>query len=162
MKRLFSSLAFVLALVAATPAFAQKSGGVRIEFQGPGGHSFGAYGRVSALHAAARTMILLQKALPAGSYQITNLTGGNSVNAIASDGLVELKLTAANAKAYDALVAAVKKRPKIARLPQWNPSTSRGLRPLVSAPSGGGPDVLSRSRRQSIAAIAASSTLSIQ
>jgi len=109
MKRLFSSLAFVLALVAATPAFAQKSGGVRIEFQGPGGHSFGAYGRVSALHAAARTMILLQKALPAGSYQITNLTGGNSVNAIASDGLVELKLTAANAKAYDALVAAVKK-----------------------------------------------------
>ena len=82
---------------------------MRIEFQGPGGHSFGAYGRVSALHAAARTMILLQKALPAGSYQITNLTGGNSVNAIASDGLVELKLTAANAKAYDALVAAVKK-----------------------------------------------------
>ena len=110
MKRLISSLAFVLALVAATtPAFAQKSGGVRIEFQGPGGHSFGAYGRVSALHAAARTLILLQKALPAGSYQVTNMTGGNSVNAIASDGLIELKLTARTAKAYDALVAAVTK-----------------------------------------------------
>jgi metal-dependent amidase/aminoacylase/carboxypeptidase family protein len=110
MTRLIHALAFVVAVAAAgTPALAQQSGGVRIEFQGPGGHSFGAYGRVSALHAAARTVILIQKALPAGSYQITNLTGGNSVNAIASDGLIELKLTAGSAKAYDALVAAVTK-----------------------------------------------------
>jgi metal-dependent amidase/aminoacylase/carboxypeptidase family protein len=108
MKRLIFLLAFVLA-AAATSAVAQQSGGVRVEFQGPGGHSYGAYGRVSALHAAARTVILIQKALPAGSYQITNLTGGNSVNAIASDGLIELKLTAGNAKAYEALVAAVTK-----------------------------------------------------
>ncbi len=107
MKRLILTLAFVLA-AATSPAIAQQSG-VRVEFQGPGGHSFGAYGRVSAVHAAARTVILLQKVLPAGSYQITNLTGGNSVNAIASDGLIELKLTARNAKAYDALVAAVTK-----------------------------------------------------
>ncbi|MGD9903359.1 MAG: peptidase dimerization domain-containing protein [Vicinamibacterales bacterium] len=101
-------LVFVLA-AAVAPALAQQSGGVRVEFQGPGGHSFGAYGRVSALHAAARTVILLQKALPAGSYQITNLTGGNSVNAIASDGLIELKLTAGSATAYQALVTAVTK-----------------------------------------------------
>jgi metal-dependent amidase/aminoacylase/carboxypeptidase family protein len=109
MKRLMYSLAFAVAVAAAsTPAFAE-SGNVRVEFQGPGGHSSGAYGRVSALHAAARAVILMQKTLPAGSYQITNLTGGNSVNAIASDGLIELKLTAANAAAYKALVAAVTK-----------------------------------------------------
>lgn len=108
MKRLIFAIAVALA-AAGTPALAQQSGGVRVEFQGPGGHSYGAYGRVSALHAAARTVILLQKALPAGSYQITNLTGGNSVNAIASDGLIELKLTAGSAKAYEALVAAVTK-----------------------------------------------------
>jgi metal-dependent amidase/aminoacylase/carboxypeptidase family protein len=108
MNRLIVTLAFVFA-AAGTPALAQQSIGVRVEFQGPGGHSFGAYGRVSALHAASRTVILLQKALPAGSYQITNLTGGNSVNAIASDGLTELKLTARSATAYDALVAAVTK-----------------------------------------------------
>jgi metal-dependent amidase/aminoacylase/carboxypeptidase family protein len=107
MKRLIYSLALV-ALVAA-PAFAQQSGNLRIEFQGPGGHSSGAYGRVSALHAAARAVILMQKALPAGSYQITNLTGGNSVNSIASDGLIELRLTAPNAAAYKELVAAVTK-----------------------------------------------------
>lgn len=110
MNRLILTLVFVVAAaIAPAPALAQQSGGVRVEFQGPGGHSFGAYGRVSALHAASRTVILLQKALPAGSYQITNLTGGNSVNAIASDGLLELKLTAVSAKAYDALVAAVTK-----------------------------------------------------
>ena len=106
MKRLMCTLVFVLA-AAGTPALAQQSGGVRVEFQGPGGHSYGAYGRVSALHAAARAVILIQKALPAGSYQITNLTGGNSVNAIASDGLIELKLTAGSATSYEALVTAV-------------------------------------------------------
>jgi metal-dependent amidase/aminoacylase/carboxypeptidase family protein len=109
MKRLIYSLAFIIVAASSTPAFAQKSGGLRVEFQGPGGHSYGAYGRVSALHAAARTVILIQKALPAGSYQITNLTGGNSVNAIASDGLIEMKLSAANAAAYQALVTAVTK-----------------------------------------------------
>ena len=108
MKHLISSLAFVIGVAAAgTPALAQQSGNLRVEFQGPGGHSSGAYGRVSALHAAARAVILIQKALPARSYQITNLTGGNSVNSIASDGLIELKLTASNAAAYKDLVAAV-------------------------------------------------------
>lgn len=110
MKRLIYLLAFVIAIAASgTPAFAQQSGGLRIDFQGPGGHSSGAYGRVSALHAAARAVILIQKALPAGSYQITNLTGGNSVNSIASDGLIELKLTASSAAAYKELVALVTK-----------------------------------------------------
>jgi metal-dependent amidase/aminoacylase/carboxypeptidase family protein len=110
MKRLIHSLAFIVAIAAAgTPAFAQQSGNLRVDFQGPGGHSSGAYGRVSALHAAARAVILIQQALPPGSYQITNLTGGNSVNSIASDGLIELKLTAANAAEYQKLVAAVTK-----------------------------------------------------
>ena len=110
MKRLIFSLAFIVSLAATgLPALAQQSGGLKIEFQGPGGHSSGAYGRVSALHAAARAVILIQKALPAGSYQIMNLTGGNSVNSIASDGLIEMKLTAGNAAAYKELVAAVTK-----------------------------------------------------
>jgi metal-dependent amidase/aminoacylase/carboxypeptidase family protein len=108
MKRLILPLALAIGVAAAaTPAFAQQSGGLRVEFQGPGGHSYGAYGRVSALHAAARAVLLIQQALPAGSFQIINLTGGNSVNAIASDGLIELKLTAGSADAYEALVTAV-------------------------------------------------------
>ncbi|MEY4095288.1 MAG: hypothetical protein RLZZ53_2487, partial [Acidobacteriota bacterium] len=45
MKRLIYLLALVIAIAASgTPAFAQQSGGLRIDFQGPGGHSSGAYG----------------------------------------------------------------------------------------------------------------------
>lgn len=109
MKRFIYLLAFIVSIAAGTSVAAQQSGNLRIEFQGPGGHSSGAYGRVSALHAAARAVILIQKALPPGSYQITNLTGGNSVNSIASDGLIEMKLNAGNAAAYKELVAAVTK-----------------------------------------------------
>src|ERR1044071_4204817 len=105
MKRLIVLFAFIVRVAAASPVAAQQSGNLRIEFQGPGGHSSGAYGRVSALHAAARAVILIQKALPAGGYQITNLTGGNSVNSIASGGLIEMKLVAGNAAAYKDLQA---------------------------------------------------------
>jgi hypothetical protein len=109
-KRLICVLALVVGVAAVgTPVFAQQSGNLRVVFQGPGGHSYGAYGRVSALHAAARAVLLMQAALPPGSYQITNLTGGNSVNAIASDGLIELRLTAGSAAAYKELVIAVTK-----------------------------------------------------
>ena len=68
-------------------AHAQASNSILVEFQGPGGHSSSNYGRTSALHAAARAVIALQKAgLPLGSYTISQLQGGNSVNSIASDG----------------------------------------------------------------------------
>lgn len=107
MNRTLRSLVFAGLAAASISTFAQQSGAVRIEFLGPGGHSSNNYGRTSALHAAGRTAIGIQKALPAGSYVITNLTGGNSVNSIASDGLIEIRLTAADATAYQALVTTV-------------------------------------------------------
>ena len=107
MKRVLRSLLFAGLTAASMSAFAQQTGMVRIEFLGPGGHSSNNYGRTSALHAAGRTAINIQQTLPAGSYVMTNLTGGNSVNSIASDGLIELRLTAADAASYQALVAAV-------------------------------------------------------
>ena len=109
MKKTIGSFLCVAALGAmCIPALAQTTGGLVVEFQGPGGHSSGNYGRTSALHAAGRSLILLQKAgLPAGSYTVAGLQGGNSVNSIASDGYYEVALTAADATAYDALVAQV-------------------------------------------------------
>lgn len=107
MKKAFLSLAFVGMAAASLPVAAQQSGAWRIDFLGPGGHSSGNYGRTSALHAASRSVMLIQQKLPAGSYVLTNLTGGNSVNSIASDGLIEIRLTAANATAYQALVTQV-------------------------------------------------------
>lgn len=107
MKKVLRSLVFVGLAAASVSVFAQQSGAVRIEFLGPGGHSSNNYGRTSALHAAGRTAIQMQQTLPAGSYVITNVTGGNSVNSIASDGLIEVKLTAANATAYQALLTTI-------------------------------------------------------
>ena len=107
MNQYIRSLVFAGLAVASLSALAQQAGSVRIEYQGPGGHSQNNYGRTSALHAASRTAILMKQNLPAGSYVITNLTGGNSVNSIASDGLIQVTLTAANSAAYQALVTTV-------------------------------------------------------
>ena len=106
-KRTLTTLACLAGLsLASLTAFAQQAGTLEITFEGPGGHSSGNYGRTSALHAAGRTVVLMQKAgLPAGSYVVTEVSGGNSVNSIASDGVLELRLRAADATAYDQLVA---------------------------------------------------------
>lgn len=87
MKKLISTLVFAATVIGGGLAHAQTASSILVEFQGPGGHSSSNYGRTSALHAAARSVMALQKAgLPAGSYAVTDLTGGNSVNSIASDG----------------------------------------------------------------------------
>lgn len=108
MKKTIGSLLCLAALgLASLPAAAQQSGSLAVEFQGPGGHSSSNYGRTSALHAAGRSLILLQKALPAGSYRVSGFGGGNSVNSIASDGRFDIALSAADAAAYSALVTQV-------------------------------------------------------
>ena len=96
MKKILSSLMLAAAALSGTGlAYAQAATSVVAQFQGPGGHSSGNYGRTSALHAAARAMMALQKAgLPAGSYTVSELTGGNSVNSIASDGKFVVHLNA--------------------------------------------------------------------
>lgn len=63
---------------------------VTFEFTGPGGHSLRAYGNTSALHAAARAAIMIQKAVP--EAVITDLNGGNSVNSIAADASFRVRL----------------------------------------------------------------------
>lgn len=76
-------------------AHAQQAPTILVEFQGPGGHSSSNYGRTSALHAAARSVIALQKmGMAGGTYTVSSLTGGNSVNSIAFDGSYEVRLTA--------------------------------------------------------------------
>jgi len=107
-KSMFKFVAFAVLAGTAMASSAQTVATVAVEFQGPGGHSNGNYGRTSALHAASRAVMFIQQAgMPAGSYVITNVTGGNSVNSIASDGLIEMQLTAADATAVTALVTRV-------------------------------------------------------
>ncbi|MFT3719411.1 peptidase dimerization domain-containing protein [Pseudorhodoferax sp.] len=109
MNKTIGSLLCLAALgLAGLPAAAEPNPpSLLVEFQGPGGHSNGNYGRTSALHAAGRAVVQLKQLLPAGSYAVRGLGGGNSVNSIASDGRFEVTLTAADATAYNALAAQV-------------------------------------------------------
>lgn len=72
----------------------------KVLYQGPGGHSNGAYGRVNALHAASRGIEKISDYVnrqPASSklyFNITNFGGGNSVNSIASDAYYVIRIYA--------------------------------------------------------------------
>lgn len=68
--------AFPLGALAASQAY-------EISVIGPGGHSYGAYGQTNAVHAAARVVMEIEKALP--DAVVTDIRGGVSVNAIAAD-----------------------------------------------------------------------------
>ena len=68
MKKTICTAAFAAFSLFGGLAYAQASNTILVEFQGPGGHSSSNYGRTSALHAASRAVIELQKAgLPLGS-----------------------------------------------------------------------------------------------
>ena len=94
MTKTFAITLFAASCLMGGVAQAQSTSAILVEFQGPGGHSSGNYGRTSALHAAARAVVELQKSMPVGSYSVAYLTGGNSVNSIASDGSFTVKLSA--------------------------------------------------------------------
>ena len=59
------------------------------DFTGPGGHSFGAFGRASAIHAMGRAIAkisdLKTPSFPKTTFTIGTVRGGTSVNSIAAD-----------------------------------------------------------------------------
>lgn len=81
MKRTQFVTAAVLALLAGSASAATATWTVSVA--GPGGHSNGDYGNVNAVHAAARAVMAIGKALP--DAVIAGMKGGATVNAIASD-----------------------------------------------------------------------------
>ena len=64
MNKTFAITLFAASCLMGGLAQAQSTSVLLVEFQGPGGHSSGNYGRTSALHAAARAVIGLQKSMP--------------------------------------------------------------------------------------------------
>ncbi|MDR0587445.1 MAG: hypothetical protein LBG61_00495 [Burkholderiales bacterium] len=75
-----------------------------VAFQGPGGHSQGNYGRTNALHAAARAVVALENA--GVDFYLKDIHGGNSVNAIASDGYITVGLLKGDEAAFETAVKA--------------------------------------------------------
>ena len=99
-------LVALLGSFAASVAMADVSGVMTVDIQGPGGHSNGAYGNTNAVHAAARAIMEIEKAIPSQAQcVVSNFTGGVSVNAIAADGhfkALKQKVTDAVKKGVDA------------------------------------------------------------
>ena len=68
-------------LLAASAACAMAAGQtLAVSIIGPGGHSNGNYGNVNAVHAAARSIMLIEKAVP--DAVVSDIQGGNSADFI--------------------------------------------------------------------------------
>jgi acetylornithine deacetylase/succinyl-diaminopimelate desuccinylase-like protein len=71
----------------------------RVTFKGPGGHSFGAFGRASAIHAMGRAIAKIADVQvpkqPKTTFTVGTVDGGTSVNAIAGLAIMELDMRSA-------------------------------------------------------------------
>jgi metal-dependent amidase/aminoacylase/carboxypeptidase family protein len=109
MKKSIVSMLFLASLGLASAQALAVDATVRVEFEGPGGHSSGAYGATNAVHAAGRALILMVQdtSLPTSAYKVNGLKGGNSVNSIASDGIYNVVINAVDQTTLDAYKAKV-------------------------------------------------------
>ena len=83
-----------------------------VEFTGPGGHSFGAFGLVSAIHAMGRAITkigdLEVPSEPKTTFTVGTVRGGTSVNSIAADAVFELDMRSNDAAELAKLEARVR------------------------------------------------------
>jgi len=67
-----------------------------VNYSGPGGHSFGAFGTPSAIHAMGRGIAKIADvkvpAVPKTTYTVGVVSGGTSVNSIAADAQMQLDM----------------------------------------------------------------------
>ena len=93
-------------LLAASAACAMAAGQtLAVSIIGPGGHSNGNYGNVNAVHAAARSIMLIEKAVP--DAVVSDIQGVNSI-AASADFIVTITGDEASLKAQaDKVKAAV-------------------------------------------------------
>ena len=79
----------------------------RVTFKGPGGHSFGSFGTVSATHALGRAIAAIADfdvaTAPRTTFNIGRVGGGTSVNAIAGEAWMEVDLRSSDAQTLRAL-----------------------------------------------------------
>jgi tripeptide aminopeptidase len=85
----------------------------RIAYQGPGGHSYGAFGIPNPIHALGRAMAQIADiqvpASPKTTFNVGVISGGTSVNSIPYEGSMELDMRSESAAALDDVDAKVQK-----------------------------------------------------
>jgi acetylornithine deacetylase/succinyl-diaminopimelate desuccinylase-like protein len=84
----------------------------RITVKGPGGHSFGAFGRPSAIHGLARIVAAIADLPvpqdPKTTYNVGNIEGGTSVNTIAAQASALLDMRSTDVTALEQLAEQVR------------------------------------------------------
>ena len=79
----------------------------RVTFSGPGGHSFGAFGMASPVHAVGRFISTVSDfdvpSVPKTTFTVGRVGGGTSVNAIAASAWAEVDMRSSNATALAAV-----------------------------------------------------------
>jgi tripeptide aminopeptidase len=74
----------------------------RVTFKGPGGHSYGAFGRVNPIHALGRAIDAISEfqvpAEPKTTFNVGRIGGGTSVNSIPFEAWMEVDMRSVDAK----------------------------------------------------------------
>jgi len=84
----------------------------RVTFEGPGGHSWGAFGRANPHHALGRAIALFDERAPAvtrsgpkTSYNVGRIGGGTSINSIPFESWMEVDMRSADQAKLDEIDA---------------------------------------------------------
>ena len=84
-----------------------------VKFKGPGGHSYGAFGMPSAIHAMGRAIALIADvqvpANPKTTYTVGVVKGGTSVNSIAGDASMEVDMRSESLENLDTAEVRIKR-----------------------------------------------------
>jgi tripeptide aminopeptidase len=84
-----------------------------VKFTGPGGHSYGAFGMPSAIHAMGRAIALISDvqvpSSPKTTYTVGVVKGGTSVNSIAGDASMELDMRSESLENLDSAEVRIKR-----------------------------------------------------
>ncbi len=85
----------------------------RVTFRGPGGHSYGAFGLPSPIHALGRAIEKVSRfqvpKQPKTTFNVGRIEGGTSVNSIAHTAWMEVDMRSESAEELDKLDAAFKR-----------------------------------------------------
>jgi acetylornithine deacetylase/succinyl-diaminopimelate desuccinylase-like protein len=83
-----------------------------IRYKGPGGHSYGAFGMPNPIHAAGRAIAKIAElkvpTTPKTTFSVGVISGGTSVNSIATEGVFDLDMRSESAEALQTLDAQVR------------------------------------------------------
>jgi acetylornithine deacetylase/succinyl-diaminopimelate desuccinylase-like protein len=123
-----------------------------VKFTGPGGHSYGAFGMPSAIHAMGRAIANISDLqVPAGpktTFNVGIVKGGTSVNTISPDGVMDVDMrseSVENLEKMDVLIHAAVAKGLDAENSRWPNSPAKisvkydtiGIRPVGKVPQTG-------------------------